>query len=247
MQYMGGKTRIAKQIAAEIDKVRKPGQLVWDAFCGGLSVSVALSKNGPVLASDVCAPLINLYKAVQEGWDPPTEVSKETWQAAKSLPDTDPMKAFCGFGMSYGGAWFHTYNGNRTHKVTKIKPSSHAKVGDTINKRPAKAASESLIKSCRKSNIQFMCLDFLLELPPLCDCVIYCDSPYQGTYGYEAVGNFNQDQYRHKIQNLANNHHIFVSEYAFSIGTEVWSKSNLNSGYFAKNKTEKLFYIPKQT
>jgi site-specific DNA-adenine methylase len=67
MQYMGGKTRIAKQIAAEIDKVRKPGQLVWDAFCGGLSVSVALSKNGPVLASDACAPLISLYKAVQEG------------------------------------------------------------------------------------------------------------------------------------------------------------------------------------
>jgi len=61
VQYLGGKTRIAKQIAAEIDKVRRPGQLVWDAFCGGLSVSRALMKNGPVLSTDACAPLIALY------------------------------------------------------------------------------------------------------------------------------------------------------------------------------------------
>lgn len=103
MQYLGGKTRIAKQIAAEIDKVRRPGQLVWDAFCGGLSMSRALLKNGPVLSTDACAPLIHLYCAVQNGWGPPSEVSEATYRAAKSLPDTDPMKAFCGFACSFGG------------------------------------------------------------------------------------------------------------------------------------------------
>src|SRR5690606_1801606 len=103
MRYMGGKTRIAKQIAAVIDQYREPGQLVWDAFCGGLSVSVELAKTGPVLSSDGCKPLISCYQAILAGWDPPIEVSKETWQASKLLPDTDPMKAFCGFGCSFAG------------------------------------------------------------------------------------------------------------------------------------------------
>ena len=47
MQYLGGKTRIAKQLAEVIDRVRPKSAWVWDAFCGGLSMSVALSKNGP--------------------------------------------------------------------------------------------------------------------------------------------------------------------------------------------------------
>ncbi len=120
MRYMGGKSRIAKQIAAVIDEHRQPGQLVWDAFCGGLSMSVALSKKGPVLASDACAPLIALYKAVQEGWDPPTEVSRQTYMAAKLLPDSDPMKAFCGFGCSFGGKWFGGYGGPSLHHPTGL-------------------------------------------------------------------------------------------------------------------------------
>lgn len=90
MRYMGGKSRIAKQIAAVIDQYREPGQMVWDAFCGGLSVSVALSEKGPVLSSDANESLINLYNAVKTGWVPPTEVTREEYHVAKSLPNTDP-------------------------------------------------------------------------------------------------------------------------------------------------------------
>ncbi len=84
---MGGKSRVAKQIAAIIDEHRQPGQLVWDTFCGGLSVSVALSKKGPVLASDFNLSLISLYSSIRSGWEPPTETTAELYQVAKTLPD----------------------------------------------------------------------------------------------------------------------------------------------------------------
>lgn len=63
MQYLGGKSRIAKHLAAEIDRVRKPGEWIWEPFCGGLSMTVALSKNGPVWATDANPALIALYQS----------------------------------------------------------------------------------------------------------------------------------------------------------------------------------------
>lgn len=233
MQYMGGKTRIAKQIAAVIDQYREPGQLVWDAFCGGLSVSVALSKKGPVLASDACAPLINLYKAVQDGWDPPTEVSKETYMAAKLLPDTDPMKAFCGFGCSFGGKWFGGYGG----------PSKCHPTGLAIYTR------NSLLKLVNITNISLECIDFLSSVfwqyP-----VLYCDIPYDGVTGYQTL--FDRVKFIQMIKEYSKYNHVFISEYSFPLGAivlEIPSKTKVNAGMsgVSKQATERLFHIPKQS
>lgn len=229
MRYMGGKTRIAKQIAAEIDKVRKPGQLVWDAFCGGLSVSVALSKNGPVLASDACAPLINLYKAVQAGWDPPTEVSKETYLAAKNLPDTDPIKAFCGFGCSFAGKWFGGY---------------------------ARSESRNYAANCKNSLLKHKFaglvkhIDFLATIPEPIDAIIYCDPPYADTTGYDQAGQFDYCKFVRRVEQWSEFTDVFVSEYSFRLGSIVWEKEQVTTVSRNKEKytkaTEKLFHIPKR-
>jgi DNA adenine methylase len=231
MQYMGGKTRIAKQIAAVIDQHRKPGQLVWDAFCGGLSVSVALSKNGPVLASDACAPLINLYKAVQAGWDPPTEVSKETYLAAKNLPDTDPMKAFCGFGCSFGGKWFGGYASPRKNGRSNILYSR------------AVSARKSLIHNVPLLNIEHR--DFFHFIPAPTESILYLDPPFKDTTKYNAMPNFDHDRLIDFIQGWSQYTDIFVSEYELSIGKEILSKSPSGSSCLAK-QYEKLFHIPKR-
>lgn len=239
MQYMGGKTRIAKQIAAEIDKVRKPGQLVWDAFCGGLSVSVTLSKNGPVLASDACLPLISLYKAVQDGWDPPTEVSKETYDKAINLFDTDPMKAFCGFGCSFGGKWFGGYatdkNGTRNRDG---KPSNYAL-----------SARKSLIKT--KVTAIFKCIDFLETIPEPTNSIIYCDPPYADTTGYDGSDTFDYCKFVRKVEQWSEFTDIFVSEYDFRLGEVVFEKEQITTVSRNKSKyksaTEKLFHIKKNS
>lgn len=237
MQYMGGKSRIAKYIAAEINKVRKPGQLVWDAFCGGLSVSVALSKHGPVLSTDANAALINLYKAVQNGWEPPTEVSKETWMAAKSLPDTDPMKAFCGFGCSFGGVWFAGYVSNHGSRVRKA-------TGKLEHQWYHRAASTGLIRDC---NGQYENIDFSSSQPRVSDFIIYCDPPYAGTSGYAGGPDFDSDAFIAKIREWSKYVDVFVSEYHLPVGAEVWRKDQaiMVSIDKSKRRTERLYHLPK--
>lgn len=111
MQYLGGKTRIAKAIA-EIVNAERGDRVFWEPFCGGLSVSVKLAAHGPGIVSDANPALIALYQAVRDGWDPPGHVSEEEYSAAKALPDSDPRKAFIGFGCSFGGKWFGGYARN---------------------------------------------------------------------------------------------------------------------------------------
>jgi DNA adenine methylase len=241
MQYMGGKTRIAKQIAAEIDKVRKPGQLVWDAFCGGLSVSVALSKNGPVLASDGCGPLVELYAAVKGGWDPPSSVDKATWTASKHLPDTDPMKAFCGFGCSFAGKWF---GGFAEAKPIVEKGVARTKVNNyAFNSRRLLLSKLEIV-----ANIQH--LDFLQVEPGSINAIIYCDIPYENTTSYPGGPKFDRSKFIDLAQEHSKFTDVFVSEYNFPIGKEVWSQAldsrvDVKSGS-AKKSVERLYHIARK-
>ncbi len=235
MQYMGGKSRIAKQLAEVIDRVRKPGQIVWDPFCGGLSMAVALSKNGPVWATDVNPALINLYKAVQAGWVPPTEVSKDEYQAAKSLPDTHPMKAFCAVACSFAGKWFGGYATANLSR-NRGRPSHYCKG----------AASRLPNEAMRVHS--FSCGDFLSVQPQPLDAVLYLDPPYRNTTQYAGAPSFDYDLFVQRVQDWAG-HGVptFVSEYALPVGRVVWERAQTTT--VARDKTayapaiERLYYL----
>lgn len=213
MRYLGGKSRIAKALAEVIDRYRQPGQLVWDAFCGGLSMSVALSKKGPVWSTDACVPLISLYRAVQNGWAPPTEVSLDQYKAAKSLPDTDPLKAFCGFCCSFSGKWFggyekplrlaHVKNGKNAGRVIRVRQSA-------VNARKM----QTDVSACQR----FDAIDFLAIEPQPTTALLYLDPPYAGTTGFSAVPPFDHARFVERVRGWALHTHVFVSEYAFPIG-----------------------------
>lgn len=124
MQYFGGKSRISKKIAEIVNK-KRGGLGFWDPFCGGLSVSLSLGGRG--LITDVHLPLISLYKAVANGWVPPTSLSEDEYQGCKLLEDTDPLKAFAGYACSFGGKWFGGYargeelrEPQRTRRIAKF-------------------------------------------------------------------------------------------------------------------------------
>jgi DNA adenine methylase len=205
-------------------------------------MSVALSKKGPVLSTDACAPLIALYKAVQEGWDPPTDVSKETYQAAKLFPDTDPMKAFCGFGMSFAGKWFAGYSADRP--ITR-------KTGESAGyARFAIQARNLLIKKLNLVN-NIQCLDFLSTAPEPTDYLIYCDPPYADTTAYAGGPVFDRNDFICRAQEWSKFTDVFVSEYDFPIGAEIWSqvtdsRVNVKSGS-AKKSVERLYHIAKES
>lgn len=238
MQYLGGKTRIAKAIAEQINRVRKPGQWVWEPFCGGLSVSVALSKAGPVWATDANPALIALYQAVQNGWRPPTELSREAYAAAKLLPDSDPLKAFAGFGCSFGGKWFGGYAEPRYYPKTA---TNHGGNSDY----PAQSAKALLRDVPRCGRVD--CLEFLSVDPREIAALIYCDPPYAGTTGYDALPAFDSQRFLLRVADWARFTDVFVSEYQFPIGTcvfEVQKPKTVSKGTGAL-ATERLYHIPK--
>lgn len=228
MRYLGGKSRIAKHLAAEIDKVRKPGEWIWEPFCGGLSMTVALSKNGPVWATDANPALIALYQAVRDGWDPPNEVSRETYQAAKALPDSDPMKAFCGFGCSFSGKWFGGY-------AKSAEGRSYA----------------SNARNQLTRHLTFMhtldCANFLSAVPRPTSMRLYCDPPYRGTTAYDALPSFDSDLFVSRVIGWSRFTDVWVSEYQMPFGQVVWSGEQVttvsrNKAKYAK-ATERLYYI----
>ncbi len=133
-----------------------------------------------MICSDACVPLIHLYQAVRNGWIPPVLLSEDEYAAARKLPDTDPLKAFAGFGCSFGGKWFggyarggqQSYAGSASRSLLKVIPSLPC--GD------------------------FVCASFLDQKPDAraaAGTLIYCDPPYEGTQGYSATGKFDHDKF----------------------------------------------------
>lgn len=232
---MGGKSRIAKQLAAEINKIRRPGQLVWDAFCGGLSMSVELLKSGPVWATDANVPLITMYKAIQDGWEPPSVVSREDYERSKSLPDTDPVKAFCGFGCSFGGKWFGGYAHDSTGSRNR----------DGVPSNYALSAKRRLSKEVTRQS--FSVIDFMAVDPFDVDACLYLDPPYAGATRYNGAAPFDHTAFCHRVAEWAARTHVFVSEYAFPMGECIWSKPQTTTVSRDKSKytqaVERLYYI----
>lgn len=244
MQYLGGKSRIAKEIAAIV----APKGYWWEPFCGGLSVSVQLAKYGPGLVSDANPALIALYQAVRDGWVPPTSVSEEEYRAAKLLPDSDPRKAFAGFACSFGAKWFAGY-------AAEVGVRAYRKAGEPVKtmvvNKPAAGAKaiardSAAIAACDIKHASFFDITPGEDFRPEC---IYADPPYAGVTGYAGVGRFDHPVFWDRCRLWADHGvRVFVSEYASPEGcAEVWSKSHRDCMRNASGgktlKTERLFRV----
>ena len=174
MQYLGGKTRLARHLVSAMQL--SSGTPVWEPFCGGLSMTVEMANAGcDVLASDIHRPLISLYKHMQDGWQPPKRVSEKTYKRAKHLPDSDPLKAFVGFGCSFGGKYFGGMARDRQGTRDLTNEAYHS-----ITRK-----FESL------EDVVFKRKSFFDRKPRALEGVIYCDPPYAGTTQYKGTPSFN--------------------------------------------------------
>jgi DNA adenine methylase len=186
MQYLGAKTRIAKQIAAHLESIAPAEALVEDRFCGGLSVAVAL-RHRPLACSDGNAALVCTLRAVQDGWVPPEYLSEEDYYRLRELDDpADPLTAFAAAGCAYGGKWWSGYARGKQH------PRGFAGY-----------ASRSL---CRKlqalAGVPILHRDYRDD-PPAPGTVVYCDPPYVNTYGYPACGKFDHVEFWRTVSGWA--------------------------------------------
>lgn len=193
MRYLGGKSKIRKQLAAFLEALRKPEQQYVEPFVGGGWVLQEISN--PRQAGDGNAALVALYQAVQDGWEPPDFVSEETYAAYQAeRPSGDPMTAFCDFGCSFGGKWFGGY---------------------------ARGSGRNFAAECRrnvlkqKPMLEGVAFHHRLfhEWAPT-DSLVYCDPPYAGTTAYGAFEGFDHTLFWETLRGwAAAGNTVVVSEY----------------------------------
>lgn len=230
MRYMGSKRRIAKHILPIMLEKRLEGQCWVEPFVGGANLIDKVG--GWRIGNDNNFYLIELFKAIQNGWIPPNECSEEEYYHIKRNKDNYPpcLVGFIGFGCSFGGAFMRGY--------ARSKKTRNYCIG----------AKNNILK--QKENIigvQFHHGDYKeLNIPN--KSLIYCDPPYENTEKYSTSESFNHKEFWQWCRNKkSEGHTVFVSEYNapddFECVKEIEITVNLDARVEAKKKVEKLFTI----
>lgn len=223
MHYLGGKSRIAADIAQVI--LQTAPKTVTEPFCGALSVTVELlkrDKNLVVYASDAHQDLVDMWIAVQQGWEPPRYLSREEYKALKTA-ESSPLRTFVGYGCSFAGKWFGGYASGAVRNYCENARNSVKK------------------KAVYLDRVVFTAGDY--REATIGD-VIYCDPPYLGTTKPGARGEFSHPEFWSWVR--SQRAPVYVSEYqAPEDFKAVWEKKvTLNmrgkSGK-AEGRVEKLF------
>lgn len=258
MQYLGGKSKISKEIATLIDNIltnlwglyeipwrevthfdtalecreydireRERERVFVSLFCGSCAIESKVNADVKIL-NDKHPYLIAMWRALQDGWIPPEEISKEQYKYIKEHKDEDmALSGFVGFGCSFGGKWFGGLAANKR--------------GDNYCRR----ANKSVLKDIGGlRNATFLCLDYKdVEIPQ--GAIVYADPPYDKTTGY-SLGDFDSNEFWSYVRKLSETNIVLVSEEkAPDDFVSIWHKEqkrmidNVNKNIFTR--TENLF------
>lgn len=266
MKYLGGKQRLGKHLAPALKDLwsyveETRGGLPLDGylepFCGSLGVfrnMTDLSAN-KLVANDYHPDLIQMWNEVKDGtFVYPESVSEEEYLAAKKLASPNSMKAFIGFGMSFGGRFFGAF----AHKYMNEKKEDFCKEMTHSLKRAA-----PLIKTSEFTNKSY------LDLTPN-NMFIYCDPPYKYSKfpikyrrDVKKYDVFDNELFWKTVRKWSENNIVVVSEMdAPEDFVEIWNLERYRSAAQSKktrfkpdmpndtsssetNKTEKLFIYSK--
>lgn len=231
MQYTGGKSRIAKQIAAAITPpLARGGENHFiSLFCGSCAVESKIRGFSHIVCNDRHPYLIALLNAVKGGYSPPDSVSESEYQFIRQNKDLDPaLTGFVGFGCSFGGKWFGGY------------------ARDKYGRNYAAQGKQSLLADMSHlMEATFTCSDYRsVKIPP--GAVVYADPPYAETTGYSGEKFDSEDFWICARLIAETGHKIYVSEQKAPPGwVAVWEKPFTRT--LDRNKsnqfqvTEKLF------
>lgn len=248
MKYMGGKAMIAKRLVSVINREVGAATPCWEPFMGGGNVTTLLARTRKGVASDAHPSLMAMWIAAKKGWAPPSQLAKVQWEAAKAAPDTNPLKAFAGFGCSFKGIWFGSYISNQLVVSTTYIPGKPAFIAKAVC--PAMQARAAIIKTVRATmHWEFKCVSFFDVEPSASERFIYADPPYEGTAGY-STGAFPHELFWKQCQAWARFVPVIVSEYRCPVAHRVLLEMKRKSGLggnvgasSARAPTERLFRV----
>jgi DNA adenine methylase len=245
--YHGGKQRIGKKLAEEIyEEAMNISEMdgfhiegYCEPFCGMLGVYKYIPElfkdHKPKLkykAGDTNKSVVLMWKAVQKGWKPPTNVSEKEYNRLKKNPHDSAKKGFVGHQYGFGGKYFKGY----APRYGKNKDASAA----------AKRVID--IGSCLKKTV-FKTGSYT-QYSKLKGYIIYCDPPYMSTETYYKKG-FISDDFYEWCREMSENNIIFLSEYNAPKDFEpIWSRTSKLTGvsksqgkHISKTRIEKLYVV----
>lgn len=233
MKYMGSKARFTKYILPIILKDRKPDQWYVEPFAGGMNMICEVG--GKRIANDIHYHLIEMWKALCNGWKP-HKISSNTYHIVRlNREQYEPhIVGWVGFNCSYSGKWFGGFAGETKTKIGTIRDYQTEAINNV-------AKQVEKMKGVIFQNKPY----YELELPP--KSIVYCDPPYEGTTKY--ANEFDHNLFWNWVRNISKQGHtVFVSEYNapadFVCVWEKEAKSSLSAnGKIGGNKlsVEKLF------
>lgn len=233
MKYMGGKTRIAKEILPLILADRKEGQYFVEPFCGGCNVTDKVLGNR--IANDCNEYLIAMFEGLMSGEKYPEQISPELHSDVKACFRSGSNKyslgfiGWVGFMSTYRGTFFGGgYSG--------IPAGNKGRPRDYISE-----AIRNVMQQVPKlQGVEFRSGDYRnLQIPD--ESIIYCDPPYMNTTGYS--DGINHDEFWQWCrERVYDGHRVYISEYqAPDDFIKVWEKPMLNCMNPDKKATERLF------
>jgi DNA adenine methylase len=204
---MGGKSRLAREIAQCIATHAPIANTIWDPFCGGGATAVEFAKRWRVLASDALPGLAGLHQAIDAGLTLPAHgCSEEEYKDARGK--TDARSLALTVGLAFGGM-----------------------PGASLAHPPEKYARQ-FNKNCAKQRavagkVTWAEGDYAGITPAPGD-IVYCDPPYLGTTGYPG-GPFDHSRFFTWCASLASRGAIvFVSEFTGRPNwRKIWSKKRI--------------------
>ena len=235
MKYMGSKSRIAKYILPIILKDRKDDQYYVEPFCGGCNMIDKVGGNR--IANDNNPYLIQMWKALIDGWQPPLIIERDYYNDVRDCYNRKGKDysinyiGWVGFMGSYNGRFF---DGGYSGHAVKIKKGFRDYIGEAIR--------NTLCQVDNLKGVVFLNRDYKDLVLPSCS-IIYCDPPYKGVKRYSY--HIDHDElWKWCRDKVADGHKVFVSEYNAPTDFVCIWEQELKTAIIqtiTKNATERLF------
>ena len=136
LPYLGGKSRLSKDISNVLNSNLKEEQTFVDLFCGSCNVIEKIKGNRIRIANDKHKYLIEMWKAIQNGWIPPNDISEEEYKYIRENKNENmALTSFVGFGCSFAGKWFGGYarSNDKRNYAKMAKNSLNKKIINLYN------------------------------------------------------------------------------------------------------------------
>lgn len=207
MRYMGGKFRQSKAIVEVLRPYVTSDTVYVEPFCGGMWSAVRVARElhpKEMILNDINKPLMLLWeKCLKEGCDwLPTdaELTEREYPRYKSIQDDDdPLTAWYGIALSFGGKWFGGLARGRNNKGTR------------------RNYAEESVKSTKRAVDILNCLNVDLYIGSYKDltipdnAVVYLDPPYEGRTKAHYFDAFDYEKFWQWVRELSKRCTVFTS------------------------------------